>query len=90
MNGENLDDNDMDNMEFFERCTYLNLQPLLLALHFQNRVEIFCKVIVVDGPLGKVKQYTIRVEFQVHRSPHVHSFLWIMHAPVLIKDNVNE
>ena len=55
MNGENLDDNDMDKIDFFERCSYLNLQPLLLACHFQNRVEMFFKVIVVDGPLGKVK-----------------------------------
>lgn len=55
MNGENLDDNDMGKMDFFERCTYLDLQPVLLARHFQNRVEMFFKVIAVDVPLGKVK-----------------------------------
>ena len=49
LNDENLDDNDIDKMDFFERCTYLNLNPVLLARHFQYRVEIFFKVIVAEG-----------------------------------------
>ena len=77
-------------MDFFERCSYLNLNPVLLARHFQYRVEIFFKVIVLDGPLGKVKYHAIRVEFQVRGSPHVHSFLWIIDAPILTKDNIDE
>ena len=50
-------------MEFLERCKYLNLNPVLLARHFQYRVEIFFKVIFVDGLLGKVIYHAIRVEF---------------------------
>ena len=50
-------------MEFFERCTYLNMNPVLLARHFQYRVEVFFKVIVINGPLGKVKYHAIRDEF---------------------------
>ena len=51
-------------MTYFERCNYLNSNPVLLARHFQYRVEVF-KEIIVNGPLGKVKYYAIRVEFQV-------------------------
>ena len=61
-------------MDFFERCTYLSMTPVLLARHFQYRVEVFFKVIVLNGPLGKVKYYAIRVEFQVRRSSDIHSF----------------
>ena len=61
-------------MDFFERCTYLNMNPVLPARHFQYRVEVFFKVIVLNGPLGKVKYYAIRVEFQVRGSPDIHSF----------------
>ena len=61
-------------MDFFERCTYLSMNPVLLARHFQYRVEVFFKVIVLNGPLGKVKYYAIRVEFQVRRSSDIHSF----------------
>ena len=84
LNQEKITEDDINNMDFFERCKYLNLNPVLLACHFQYRVEVFFKVIVVDGPLGKVKYHAIRVEFQVRGSPHIHSFLWIMDAPVLI------
>ena len=63
---------------------------MLLARHFQYRVEVFFKEITVNGPLGKVKNYAIRVEFQVRGSPHIHSFLWVLNAPVLTKDNLDE
>ena len=63
---------------------------VLLARHFQYRVEVFFKVIVINGPLGKVKYHAIRVEFQVRGSPHIHLFLWIVNAPILTKDNVVE
>ena len=56
------------------RCTYLNSNPVLLARHFQYKMELFFKLIVVDGLLGKVKHHVIRYEFQVRGSPHVRSF----------------
>ena len=90
LNGENLEEDDINNMDFFERCRYLNLNPVVLARHFQYRVEVFLKVIIIDGPLGKVKYHAIRVEFQVRGSPHIHSFLRVLDAPILIKDNVDE
>ena len=34
--------------------------------------------------------YAIRVEFQVRGSPHIHSFLWVLNAPNLTKDNIDE
>ena len=90
LKGENLTGEDINNMSYFERCRYLNLNPVLLARHFQYRVEVFFKEIVVNGPLGKVTYYAIRVEFQVRGSPHIHSFLWVLNAPILTKDNIDE
>ena len=37
--------------------------------------------IVFDGPLGKIKYYALRIEFQERGSPHVHAFVWILDAP---------
>ena len=88
LRGESLSDEEIQNMDFFKRCWHLNLNPVLLARHFQYRVEVFFKVIVVDGPLGKVKYHAIRIEFQVRGSPHVHSFLWVYDAPHLNADNI--
>lgn len=31
----------------------LNGNPVLVARHFQYRVEIIFKIVVLDGPLGK-------------------------------------
>lgn len=54
-------------MNYEEWRNLLNSNPVLLALFF--------KEIIVDGPLGKVKYYAIRVEFQVRGSQH--SFFFV-------------
>ena len=76
-------------MDFFRGCAYLNQNPVFLARHFQYRVEVLFKVIVIDGPLGKFKYHAIRIEFQVHGSTHVNSFLWVHDAQILNMDNIS-
>ena len=44
-------DNVIKNMTYQERCNTLNKNPVLVAGHFQYRVEIFFKVIVLNGSL---------------------------------------
>ena len=75
---------------FFNRCSYLKLNPVLLVRHFQYRVDTFFQVIVVDGPLGREKYHVIRIEFQVCGSLHVHWLLWVLDAPILSKNNIDE
>ena len=65
----------MDRLSYHERCHTLSKNRVLVAKHFQYRIEMFFKVIVLDGPLGKTQYYAIRVEFQVRESPHMHSFI---------------
>ena len=90
INNLNLSDEDICHMTYNERCDVLNKNPVLVARHFQYRVEIFFKVIILDGPLGKTQYYAIRVEFQVRGSPHIHSFIWILNAPKLTKLTLKE
>ena len=52
-----------------------------MVKHFQSKVEVFFKEIILDGRLGKTKYYAILIEFQERGSPHVHSFIWIFNAP---------
>ena len=89
LNKESVKEDDINSMDIFERCRHLNLNPVLLACHFQYRVEAFFKVIVVDDPLGKIKNHAIRVELQVLGNPHNHLFLWIIDAAVLSKANTD-
>ena len=79
----NMSEEDIENLTYHDRCHLLNSNPVLVAKHFQYRVEVFFKEIVVDGPMGKTKYYAIGLEFQVRGSPHVHSLLWVTNAPVL-------
>ena len=90
LNRLNISEEDIDQMSYHERCDTLNKNPVLVVRHFQYRVELFFKTIILDGPLGKTNYYAIRVEFQVRGSPHVHSFIWILNAPKLSKFNIEE
>ena len=55
LRGEELSEDSINEIDFFERYRYLNLNPILLARCFQYGVETFFKVIVLNDPLGKVK-----------------------------------
>ena len=44
----------VDEMSYHERCDILNKNPVLAARNFQYRVEMFLKILVLDGPLGKL------------------------------------
>ena len=63
----------LESMNYFEKCELLNSNPILLARHFQHRVETFFKKIFLIplSTIGKVTYYAIRIEFQVRGTPHV-------------------
>ena len=63
---------------------------MLLVCHFQYWNEIFFKVTVIDGSLGKVEHHAIRIAFQVRESPNACSFLCIIDATVLSNNNADE
>lgn len=52
-------------------------------------MENFFKEILLhkNSPLGQVAHYTIKVEFQFRRSPHIHAFLWLSDSPTLVREN---
>ncbi len=41
-------------------------------------------------PIGKIKDYFYRVEFQQRGSPHVHCLFWIENAPLIDKNTDEE
>ena len=63
---------------------------MLIAKHFQFRVELFFKTIVLDGRFRKTNYYAIRVEFQVRGSPHINSSVWILNALKLTSSFIPE
>ena len=75
LKGETLQEEEINRLYYFQPCSYLNLNPVVLARHYQYKVNIFFKTVVLDGVLGKVKHHAIRAEFQLRGSPRIHSFL---------------
>ena len=74
-----------NNLDFYRRSNLLNQKPILTARHFQYRVDVCFKEILLDkkSHLGKVENYVINVELQFRGSPHVHCLLWILNSPLL-------
>ena len=88
LKGKELSAEEISAMSYFEKCELLNSNPVLLARHFQYRVETFFKEIVLNGPLGIILYYVIRVEFQTRGSPHVHCLLWAKDMPILSNETI--
>ena len=81
LNNLGLSEEEQRTLSYKDMCNLLNNNPVLVARHFQYKVEVFFKDIIFDGPLGKTKYYAICIEFQERGSPHVHSFIWILNVP---------
>ena len=68
----------------------LNLNPVVVAKHFQYRVETFFKDVLMTNanPIGKIIYYALRIEFQMRGSPHLHALIWTSDCPTLTHDNI--
>ena len=62
-----------------------NLNPVIVAKHFQYRVETFFReVLLTDAnPIGEIVYYALRIEFQMRGSPHLHALIWTSDCPEL-------
>ena len=68
-------------MNYFKQYELLNSQPVVLARHFQHRVENFFKEILLIplSTMGRVIYNATRIELQVRGFPQV---IWILNPPV--------
>lgn len=84
-------DKDMPGFEKMRRGERCALDPVYTAKYFHEKFRlIFDNVICAEGggPLGVVKDYFWRVEYQSRGMPHIHMALWIEGAPRLGLDDV--
>ena len=64
MNGENLDDNDMDKIDFFERCTYLNYSHFYLLVIFRMELKCFLKLLLLMDHWAKLGNMQSELNFR--------------------------
>ena len=79
LEGRELPDNEIDNLSSDDKCKMLNSNLVVVAKHFQYRLERLLKDILLSdsNPVGKAIYHAIRIEFQFRGSPHAHCFIWI-------------
>ena len=87
--GKNMTDEQAEALSYNERCSMLNLNPVVVAKHFQHRVETFFTELLLNqrNPIGKINYYAFRIEFQMRGSPHLHALIWTCDCPKLSSDN---
>ena len=61
--GQNITDEEIDNLSYNEKCSLLNLNPVIVAKHFQHKVETFFKEVLLSNakPIGKIVYYALRI-----------------------------
>ena len=69
----------------------LNSNPVVVAKHFQFRLERLFKDLILStsNPIGKVQYYAIRIEFQFRGSPYAHCFIWVKDFPLLTEETTD-
>ena len=87
--GQNMSNEEVEALSYNEKCQMLNLNPVVVAKHFQYRVEtFFTEILLTDAkPIGKIVYYAPRIEFQMRGSPHLHALIWTSDCARLNQDN---
>ncbi|XP_070203473.1 uncharacterized protein [Littorina saxatilis] len=89
---EDKTDDELENLTWQEKSKLIQKDPVTCARHFDYRIQVlFSKVIFGPlQPLGEVKDYFYRVEYQQRGSPHIHCLFWVHGAPVADTDSDEE
>ena len=83
INGQNYSEEEIQALNWAEKCHLIKSDPVTCARYFDYRVQIFLHKVLLSevGPIGEIVDYFYRVEFQQRGSPHVHMLVWIANAP---------
>jgi len=90
--GKRLTADDIKNMPWQEKCEWLRFNPVTAAHQFKHRLDLFFKEFIGGraNPIGQLRDYMIRIEFQARGSPHAHTILWIKDAPKIDENSDEE
>ncbi|XP_042601481.1 uncharacterized protein LOC122140744 [Cyprinus carpio] len=82
----------VEELQWADRCELLRRNPVTAARMFDFRWHCFLREVLMSSshPIGKIKDYFYRVEFQQRGSPHVHCLFWIENAPIIDKNTDEE
>ena len=87
-----LTDTDIENMTWQEKTNLVQKDPVTCSRYFDHRVNEFLNTVLKSKcePIGTVRDYFYRVEFQQRGSPHIHMLVWVENAPKLDTNTEDE
>ena len=64
--GKNMTEEQVEALSYNERCSMLNLNPVVVAKYFQQRVETFFTEVLLSelNPIGKIIYYALCIMHQ--------------------------
>ena len=76
-------DNELENLNWQEKCRLIQSDPVTCARHFDYQINQFLRKFLLSDaePLGKIADWFYRVEYQQRGSPHIHMLIWLENAP---------
>ncbi|XP_033764354.1 uncharacterized protein LOC117345389 [Pecten maximus] len=79
----------ISNMTWIKKTQLVQKDPVTCTRYFDHRVQQFINTVLKSdhAPLGILKDYFYRVEFQHRGSPHIHMLMWIQDAPKYKEDS---
>jgi hypothetical protein len=71
------------NMPWATKCRLIRSDPVTCSRYFDHKVQRFLSNVLFSKaqPIGNIKDYFYRVEFQQRGSPHIHMLVWVNDAP---------
>ena len=78
-----MSDEEVNALNWEEKCKILRSNPVTAARHFQYRLDLFPKHVILGKaqPIGSVVHFFYRIEFQQRGPQHAHGVVWIKDAP---------
>ena len=90
VNNKEYTDNELENLNWEEKCKLIKGDPVTCARHFDYQINQFLRnfLLSAQAPLGEIADWFYRVEYQQRGSPHIHMLIWLEDAPVFgVDDN---
>ena len=78
---------DLENIDQLSPAALLNKDPVLVTTYIHQRFNALLEFLIKAKPLGTIKSYFIRHEYQSRGTVHFHMFIWIDGGPVIGKDS---
>ncbi|KAJ8043462.1 hypothetical protein HOLleu_10555 [Holothuria leucospilota] len=92
VNNKEYTQEQLQNADWTMKSRLIQSDPVTCVRFFDHRLQVFMNDVLKGNlhPIGIIKDYFLRIEFQQRGSPHAHITFWIENAPTYDKNSPTE